>query len=142
MALKIIDHGTKEYQQMIQLRDDILRKPLGLQFSEDELTKEKSNLLMGAFEDDQMLGCCMLVEEEPGTVRLRQMAVLNDLQGKGVGRALMQFAENLARDRGYRKITMHARKNSLGFYEKMGYKKVGSEFEEITIPHYVMEKKL
>ncbi|HEX8609078.1 MAG TPA: GNAT family N-acetyltransferase [Pedobacter sp.] len=142
MALKIIDHGTKEYQQMIQLRDDILRRPLGLHFSDDELTKEKNNLLIGAFEDDQMLGCCMLVEEQPGTVRLRQMAVLNDLQGKGVGRALMQFAENLARDRGYKKITMHARKNSLGFYEKMGYKKVGNEFEEITIPHYVMEKKL
>jgi predicted GNAT family N-acyltransferase len=142
MALKIIDHGTKEYQQMIQLRDDILRKPLGLHFSDEELTKEKSNLLIGAFEDEQMLGCCMLVEEEPGTVRLRQMAVLNDLQGKGVGRALMQFAENLARDRGYKKITMHARKNSLGFYEKMGYRKVGNEFQEITIPHYVMEKKL
>jgi ribosomal protein S18 acetylase RimI-like enzyme len=84
----------------------------------------------------------MLVEEEPDTVRLRQMAVVNDVQGKGIGRALMQFAENLARDRGYRRITMHARKNALGFYEKMGYKKKGEEFEEITIPHYVMEKAL
>jgi len=142
MALKIIDHGTKEYEQMVKLRDDILRKPLGLTFTPDELEKEKNNLLMAAYEDDQMLGCCMLVEEEPETVRLRQMAVLNDLQGKGIGKALMQFAENLARDRGYRRITMHARKNALGFYEKMGYKKIGKEFEEITIPHYVMEKEL
>jgi predicted GNAT family N-acyltransferase len=54
----------------------------------------------------------------------------------------MNFAENLARDRGYKKITMHARKNAIGFYEKLGYKKVGKEFEEITIPHYVMEKQL
>ncbi len=84
----------------------------------------------------------MLVEDGPQTVRLRQMAVINDLQGKGVGRALMQFAENLARDRGYRKITMHARKNAIGFYEKMGYKAIGEEFEEITIPHVVMEKEL
>ena len=127
---------------MVKLRDDILRKPLGLTFTPDELEKEKNNLLMAAYEDDQMLGCCMLVEEEPQTVRLRQMAVLNDLQGKGIGKALMQFAENLARDRGYRRITMHARKNALGFYEKMGYKKIGKEFEEITIPHYVMEKEL
>jgi predicted GNAT family N-acyltransferase len=37
---------------------------------------------------------------------------------------------------------MHARKNALGFYEKMGYKLFGEEFEEITIPHYVMEKEL
>ncbi len=142
MALKIIDHGTPEYHQMVKLRDDILRKPLGLQFSPDELAKEKDHLLMAAYEDDQLLGCCMLVEEDPQTVRLRQMAVLNDLQGKGIGKALMNFAENLARDRGYKIITMHARKNSIGFYEKMGYEKSGVEFEEITIPHYVMEKKL
>jgi ribosomal protein S18 acetylase RimI-like enzyme len=142
MALKIIDHGTKEYEQMVKLRDDILRKPLGLTFTPEELESEKHNLLMVAYEDEQMLGCCMLVQEGPETVRLRQMAVLNDLQGKGIGKALMQFAENLARDRGYKKITMHARQNALGFYEKMGYKKVGKEFQEITIPHYVMEKEL
>lgn len=142
MALKIIDHGTDEYKHMLDLRDAILRKPLGLHFSPDEIEKEKSNLHIAAYEDDHMVGCCMLVEEDPQTVRLRQMAVLNDVQGKGMGRALMQFAENLARDRGYKKITMHARNNALGFYEKMGYKKVGKEFMEITIPHYVMEKKL
>jgi predicted GNAT family N-acyltransferase len=37
---------------------------------------------------------------------------------------------------------MHARNNSIGFYEKVGYKKKGDEFIEVTIPHYVMEKML
>jgi GNAT superfamily N-acetyltransferase len=142
MALKILDHGSKEYQQMVRLREDILRKPLGLSLSREELEKEKDNMLIGAFEDEDMLGCCMLVEENPDTVRLRQMAVLNDLQGKGIGRALMNFAENLARDRGFRKLRMHARKNVVGFYEKMGYKVEGDEFEEVTIPHFVMVKNL
>ena len=142
MALKILDHGSPEYRQMIKLRDDILRKPLGLSFSNDEIEKEKDNLLIGAFEDEDMLGCCMLIEENPDTIRLRQMAVLNDLQGKGIGRALMQFAENLARDRGYKILSMHARKNVVGFYEKMGYRTKGDEFVEVTIPHYVMEKEL
>ncbi len=142
MALKILDHGTPEYQQMVKLRDDILRKPLGLGFTPQELEEEKDNMLIAAFEDDDILGCCMLVEENPQTVRLRQMAVLNDLQGKGIGRALMSFAENLARDRGYKILAMHARKNATGFYEKMGYKIAGDEFTEVTLPHYVMEKKL
>ena len=142
MALKIIDHGTKEYQQMVKLRDDILRKPLGLTFSSEELEREKNNMLIGAFEEDDMLGCCMMVEKDPSTLRLRQVAVLNDLQGKGIGRALTNFAENLARDRGYKRVTMHARKNAIGFYERMGYRKVGDEFMEITIPHIVMEKEL
>jgi predicted GNAT family N-acyltransferase len=142
MALKILDYGSPEYRQMVKLRDDILRKPLGLGFTEKELNEEKDHMLIAAFEEEQMLGCCMLVEEEAGTVRLRQMAVLNNLQGKGIGRALMTFAENLARDRGYKKLTMHARKHAIGFYEKMGYKIDGSEFVEVTIPHYVMQKPL
>ena len=142
MALKIIDHGTKEYQQMIKLRDEILRKPLGLAFTDEELEREKNNLLIGAFEDGNILGCCMLVEEKPGTAKLRQMAVVNILQGKGIGRALMQFAENLARDHGYRVLTMHARKNAIGFYEKMGYRVKGDEFLEVSIPHFEMQKEL
>ena len=142
MALKIVDHGTEEYQQVLQLRDEILRKPLGLHFSPDELEKEKEHMHMAAYEDDRILGCCMLVKEDEETVRLRQMAVVDDVQGKGIGRALMQFAENLARDRGYHRITMHARKNAIGFYERMGYRKKGEEFMEITIPHIVMEKEL
>jgi ribosomal protein S18 acetylase RimI-like enzyme len=142
MALKIIDHGTSEYQQMVKLRDEVLRKPLGLGFTKEELANEKDNMFIAAYDDDQILGCCMLVEENPNTVRLRQMAVLNDLQGKGIGRALTNFAENLARDRGYKVMSMHARKPVVGFYEKMGYTVTSGEFIEITIPHYVMEKKL
>ena len=142
MALKIIDHGSNEYRQMVKLRDDILRKPLGLGFTDEELEKEKENLLISAYEEDKLMGCCMLVNESKNVVRLRQMAVVNEAQGKGIGKALMQFAENLARDRGYKIITMHARKNAAGFYGKMGYQVTGEEFEELSIPHYLMEKKL
>jgi predicted GNAT family N-acyltransferase len=70
------------------------------------------------------------------------MAVPNSMQGKGVGRALMIFAENIARDLGYRKLCMHARTTAVGFYQKLGYHTAGDEFTEVTIPHYVMEKDL
>ena len=75
MALKIIDHGSIEYQQMIKLRDTILRKPLGLTFTAEDLEKEKDNMLIGAFEDDNMLGCCMLVEEELKNMGLEYISV-------------------------------------------------------------------
>lgn len=142
MALKIIDYETPEYQQMVKMREEILRKPLGIAFTKEELEKDINNILIGAFDDDHMLGCCMLVEETPDIVRLRQMAVLNDLQGKGIGQALTLFAENIARDHGYKIMSMHGRKVIAGFFEKMGYKIKGDEFIEITIPHYIMEKEL
>jgi predicted GNAT family N-acyltransferase len=142
MAVKIIDHGTKEYKQMVDLRYNMLRKPLGLTFSEEELQGEINNILIGCFDDDKLEGCCMLVPKDAETLQLRQMAGISGLQGKGMGRVLMQFSENIARDRGYKKLIMHARKTAMGFYEKLGYKKIGNEFLEVTIPHYAMEKSL
>jgi predicted GNAT family N-acyltransferase len=142
MALKIIEYGSPEYEQMLALRENILRKPLGLRFEPIDLASENHDILIGAFEEDDILGCCMLIQENPSTVRLRQMAVYNEKQGKGIGRALMNFAENVARDRGYKLLNMHARKNAIGFYEKMGYQVTSEEFLEVTIPHVVMEKEL
>jgi GNAT superfamily N-acetyltransferase len=142
MALKLIDHGTEEYREMVELRHQILRKPLGLGFTEADLEAEKDDILIGVYDDDKIEACCILTKTDPRTVRLRQMAVGAGLQGKGIGRALMTFAENIARDHGYRRLTMHARKSALGFYEKSGYKVCSDEFEEVTIPHYVMEKEL
>jgi len=142
MPIKQIDHGTREYQQMVELRIEILRKPLGLTFQSDELDREKEDILIATFEEEKMLGCCLLTHVDNKTTRLRQMAVQNNLQGKGIGATMMNFAENVARDAGFKHIIMHARKTAVGFYEKLGYKVKGGEFEEITIPHVVMEKKL
>ena len=142
MALKQIDHGSKEYRQMVELRHQILRQPLGLSFSEEELAKEKDNILIAAFDEDEILGCCMLLKIDDQVLQIRQMAVNNNLQGKGIGASIMAFAENISRDKGYRKLVMHARDTAIGFYEKFGFKVVGKEFTEVNLPHHVMEKKL
>lgn len=141
MALKIIDYGTIEYQQMVELRNDILRKPLGMVLEATDIEADEENILIGAFEDEKMLGCCMLVRKD-GNILLRQMAVRNQLQGKGICRALMEFAENIARDIGYKEIAMHARSSSTGFYEKLGYRISGDEFEKLSIPHILMKKRI
>ena len=142
MGLKQIDHGSKDYKQMIRLRHLILREPLGLGFTEEELEKEKENILIASFDEDEMLGCCMLTHIENKTLQLRQMAVPDKLQGKGIGASIMSFAENLARDKGYHKIIMHARDTAVGFYEKFGYKIKGNSFSEVNLTHHIMEKKL
>ncbi len=137
-----IDYGTAKYQQMVALRDEILRRPLGLTFNPDDLEPDKTDILIGAFDDGRILGCCILRDEGIGNIRLRQMAVKNNQQGKGVGQQIMRFAETVARDKGFKKLTMHARDTAIGFYEKQGYKVIGDGFLEVTIPHHKMEKLL
>lgn len=142
MGLKQIDHGTMQYAQMVQLRNQILREPLGLKLTAEELDNEKSDILIAAFDDDVMLGCCILTPVNTSTLRLRQMAVPSNLQGKGIGASIMSFAEDLARDKGYSRIIMHARDTALGFYEKFGFKATGEAFTEVNLPHHIMEKLL
>jgi len=142
MPLQIIDHGSLQHRKMVDLRFQMLRKPLGLSFSKEDLEAEKNDILIGFFDEEKLEGCCILTKEDEKTVRLRQMAVLSGLQGKGIGRVIMTFAENIARDRGFKRLNMHARKTAKGFYEKLGYHVEGPEFEEVTIPHVEMVKEL
>lgn len=142
MPLKIIDHGSKEYDQMVQLRNEVLRKPLGMSLQKEELEKERDHVLIAAYDDERMLGCCMLVKEPEKQIRLRQMAVRDNLQGKGIGRSILAFAENIARDLGFKKLIMNSRKSSIPFFEKLGYTICSQEFEKISLPYFSMEKEL
>jgi N-acetylglutamate synthase-like GNAT family acetyltransferase len=142
MALKQIDHNSNEYEQMVALRYAVLRQPLGLGFDMADLAKEKDDILIACTDDDEVLGCCILTKIDADKVRLRQMAVPDKLHGRGIGASIIAFAENLARDKGFKKITMHARDTAIGFYEKFGYAIVGNQFREVNLPHHIMEKSL
>ena len=142
MALKQIDHGTPEYLKMVNLRYVVLRRPLGLTFDHDELMAEKDDILIACMDDNEVLGCCILEEVNNLTIRLRQMAVPDNLHNRGIGASIINFAENMARDKGYKLMTMHARDSAIGFYEKFGFQIKGSQFKEVNLPHHVMEKNL
>ena len=80
---------------------------LGLSFAKEDLEKEKEDVLIAAFDEDVILGCCLLSKISTDTVKLRQMAVKNNLQGKGIGQAIMNFAETLAKNKGYKYIYIY-----------------------------------
>jgi GNAT superfamily N-acetyltransferase len=141
MQIKLIEYGTTAYNQMIGLRMEILRRPLGLSFTKQQLEAEKDDLFIGAYENNILVGCTVLTPVDKATIQLRQMAVKENVQAKGIGSSLLEFAEKLVKEKGYTTLMMHARKTALGFYRKNGYDVKGEEFIEVTIPHYYMEKK-
>ena len=142
MPIRMLDYQSPEYDQMVALRYEVLRKPLGLQFSPEELARDASDILIGAFDEEEILACCILTNAGEKICRLRQMAVRNSLQGKGIGANVLVFAETIAREKGFTSLFMHARKAAQGFYEKLGYEVCSDEFEEVSIPHVEMKKNL
>ena len=142
MLFEVITHGSPEYDEAVRFRDRLLRRPLGLTFTDAQLAAEVHSHHLGGYIADVLQAYCMLTPRSAGEVQMRQVAVTPELQGQGYGRRLTEFAENYARQLSVRVISCHARDSAVPFYEKQGYLLVGEPFEEVTIMHQKMEKRL
>lgn len=142
MVIRIIQPGTGAYDEMVNLRLKVLLDPIGIPRSYINAEKDKEDILIGAFADDKLTGCCILTHIDSGTLQLRQMAVDNEVQKKGIGAAIISFAESVAMEKGYRILMMHARDTVVDFYRKCGYHTSSEQFFEVGIGHHKMEKQL
>jgi len=142
MELRIIETGTPDYDKMIDLRMHVLLNPIGIPRSYINPQKEREDVLVGAFDGEKIIGCCILTPLDQSTVQLRQMAVDNIFQKRGIGAAIVAFSEEFSRNRGFQKLVMHARDSVIDFYKKCGYSISGQQFFEVGIAHHKMEKAL
>ncbi len=141
-TFSVIEHGSEAYEQSLALRDEVLRKPLGLQFSDEELAREAEYHHLVCVEDGKVLGCVVLVPLENKTIRMRQVVVEPHFQSQGIGRALVKIAEAFAREQDYKTMTLNARDTAKSFYDKLDYQTIGEPFVEVTVLHWHMQKTL
>jgi GNAT superfamily N-acetyltransferase len=134
--------GSTEYAATLELRDAILRTPLGLQITAEDLFHEEKSYHVACYIANKLAGCLVLRPLEGGDIRMRQVAVLAQMQRQGIGTALVEYAEILAHKAGYRRMILHARDTAVPFYERLGYCRFGDSFDEVTIRHWQMEKYL
>lgn len=142
MNIRLIQHLSPQYEQMRRLRIQVLLNPIGIPATFIQTEKEKDDFLIGAFEDAEMIGCCVLTPKDNQTVQLRQMAVIPDRQGTGIGAAIVAFAEKTAIEKSFKTLLLHARSHVTQFYLKCGYTIIGEPFEEVGIEHRIMQKQL
>lgn len=142
LDIREVAHGSPDYNALVVLRHDVLRRPLGRTFTRAELDAESGSVHVGAWEGDALAGCLVLLPLGKGRVQMRQVAVQKDRQGRGVGRALVDFAETWARGQKFEVMVLHARESAVGFYKTLGYRAQGARFEEVGLPHREMTKAL
>lgn len=142
MIIKEIEYDSFEYKKSVILRDKILRAPLGLYFTDDYLEQDKNQIILAALEARTVLGVLHLTILNTDKIRMRQVAVKKNIQSKGIGTQLVTYSENIAKDRDFKRMELDARETSIPFYEKLGYRCIGNEFEALGIPHRKMFKNL
>jgi len=137
----IVDYGTDEYKKLVALREEVLRKPLGLFFTQEELELEKEHVHIGGFLGQELCATAVLVPEG-NELKMQRVVTKAHLQGKGIGSALMSFCEDYAKKHGYKSIYCHARGTAIPFYLKNHYILEGEPFDEDGIPHHKMRKSI
>jgi N-acetylglutamate synthase-like GNAT family acetyltransferase len=143
IVIRQVNINEPEYQQVYDLREEMLRKPIGLSLKDEDLSGDVLDTILAAELNGGIIGCVMLhPTNDTRAVKLRQMAVYDEWQGKGIGRLLVEASERLMRQQDVHKIILHARVPATGFYEKLGYIITSAEFTEVGIPHVVMEKSI
>ena len=139
-AIRPITHASTEYDAAVDLRRRVLRTPLGLDFTADQLASEDQDTHLAAFLGEVLIGSVTLTPYDATTFKLRQMAVSPEHQGLGLGARLLVAAENHVRGVGAGRIVLAARVTAQPFYEKYGYARDGDVFTEVTLPHIHMHK--
>ena len=134
MYVQEIQFGTPQYDEMVRLRDKILRQPLGLEFKPEDFTTEYLDTHLCCYDEQARLcACLVLTAKEDGQIKMRQVAVDDTCQSKGIGSLLVKASEVVAKDKGFTEMVLNARDVALDFYLKLDYQKVGKPFTEVTI---------
>ncbi|MBK7007589.1 MAG: GNAT family N-acetyltransferase [Saprospiraceae bacterium] len=142
LYIGIYDFASPEYDEAVSLRYEVLRKPLGLEFSAEQLAEEYKDVHIGAWTAGGMVGTLTMTKLDQNVVKMRQVAVSEVVQSKGVGSALVHFSEHWALSNGFTKLVLHARDIAVPFYKKLGYDSIGDAFVEVGIAHQKMGKEL
>ena len=106
----------------------------------------------GAFDGERLVGITSIYPEAPpeeyrdqlppgGAFRLRGMATLPEVRGKGYGREMLDACFEHIRSHNAILLWCNARVGALDFYQRMGLETIGPEFDIEGIgAHYVMWK--
>jgi len=136
-----IKYSTSLYKSALELRNEVLRKPLRRSLDLVDLEGESEQQHFGIIGQENALIACVSAKEISGKHhKLRQMAVAEEFQGKGVGAELVSRVERELIAQGVQEISLHARESAIKFYEKLGYVCAGELFDEVGISHIKMHK--
>ena len=142
IKLNRIEFASSLYESALELRDVVLRKPLGRSLDFKDLDDENNQLHFGITNlEDKLIAClCVKIIEEKH-YKIRQMAVSDRYQRQGLGKKLIDYVERSLVACGVTMISLHARESAIEFYEKLGFRCTGKLFDEVGVPHIKMHKK-
>lgn len=81
-------------------------------------------------------------DDEKQEYLIGRLAVLKEYRGKGLGRDIINEAEQLIKKNGGKSVSLHSQCQAQKFYERLGYTPFGEKDFDESCPHQWMKKDL
>jgi len=131
------------------VRHAVLRKGKPIETCQFEGDDLPSTHHFGYFLNENLIGIISIFKNNNSIFtsnnqyQIRGMAVLELHQKKGIGDLLVKYSEAYCIKMQTDLIWFNARTSAVGFYEKLGYVKIGAAFEIKDVgEHYLMAKSI
>lgn len=106
-----------------------------------EMEEDNNGYHFGAFMDNELVGVVSLFQNG-GDFQFRKFAVDETVQGKGIGKTMLQHLVDFAIEGGGQRLWCNARVTAIGFYLKFGFAHTGQLFSKNGFDYEILEMKL
>lgn len=122
-----------------KIRQEVFVEEQGFLQEFDEIDGIAKHIVI--FDEDRAVGTCRLFfQKNEQDYHVGRVAVTKEYRGRGLGKMLMDAAEECIRDLGGTSITLSGQVRVAEFYERLGYRREGGEYLDEGCPHVKLRK--
>ncbi len=137
MITKIYDYL---HQDAINIRTEIFMKEQGFENEFDEIDEQCMHLVI--YDKVTPIGTCRFYSQDNNQYVIGRIAVLSSYRSMGIGKVIVEKAEEYIKKIGGIEVTLSAQVRVQGFYKRMGYACEGEPYLDEYCPHILMKKTL
>lgn len=141
---RFVGYGSSEYEQAVELRYRLFYEEHGIEMESVLTPREKTarHFVVLSPDEKTVWAYGQLYEKNSNEYQIFQMVVAPQYQKKGLGSIVMQELVKAATRQPECLLTLSARSDCVGFYEKFGFEIDGEVFPSSStgVPHVKMIK--
>lgn len=139
MTIRVYEKALPE--DALYIRTVVFVDEQGFRDEFDEI--DKTCLHPIAYDQDKPIAVCRcFYEHDISSWHIGRMAVLKDYRKKGIGRLVMEKAEEEIAKRGAKEAVLSSQYPVKEFYEALGFTAEGDIYLDENYPHILMRKRL
>lgn len=128
------------HEDAVLIRTKVFMEEQGFKEEFDDIDPVGTHLVL--YDGAVPAACCRIFRSGDKCYSIGRIAVLREYRGQGIGRIIVQKAEQHIREAGGAKIILSAQVRVKGFYQGLGYHCEGEVYMDEECPHIKMEKSI